>query len=616
MKKKLLYLIVAVCTMGCLFTSCKKDVVLNSEAEIVSFTFNEKYEIIVGDATIDDATKKIAFTVSNSATDEQIKALIPTIEVSSGATISPASGAAVDFTETVKYIVKSEDQNAMTEYEVTGTREIGIIGTELDGVYKGDLDITLEEVEVGKDVPQKIYISKTGENLVKMELNNFSFSGIPLGNIAVENIAVTKIGTSNDLVGSQTIILNNVGECDVEVVGNITNGILEMEIDVKVKALNQNVLVDFKGNKLAVDQSSEAFITSFTFESLMDGGTVVVVEQPIIEGNEITFVVSDSATEAEIKALIPTIIISDKATISLISGVVADFNSPVIYTVTSEDGIYKTDYTVSIIGKIMSFSFDIWTEIPATDYTPAYSEVNPISILASSNLGAAFLGAYGFTGGVNVMPASFGTTRALEPKAAKIVTLDTRAIANSLVPGITSGALFMGKFDIAPALAGNRLECTRFGVDFNDKLPYALRGRYKYVSGEKFYDASNHLEIKEVEGKKDRGSIVAVMFEVENEDDVLTGVNIGTSDKIVAMALVGGINDMYQPNGIVDTPEYVDFEITFTYMPGKEYDASKKYKMTFVCSSSIEGDTFKGAPNSTLTVDNFEILYEVASESK
>lgn len=45
-------------------------------------------------------------------------------------------------------------------------------------------------------------------------------------------------------------------------------------------------------------------------------------------------------------------------------------------------------------------------------------------------------------------------------------------------------------------------------------------------------------------------------------------------------------------------------------LKGKVYDSSKKYKMAIVCSSSKAGDSFKGAVNSTLFVDELEIIGE------
>ena len=91
------------------------------------------------------------------------------------------------------------------------------------------------------------------------------------------------------------------------------------------------------------------------------------------------------------------------------------------------------------------------------------------------------------------------------------------------------------------------------------------------------------------------------MFEIEKDTDVLTGLDVNTSDKRVAVAVLA--------DG-TDKAEYTSFDIPFTYLDGKSFDPNKKYKITFVCSSSKEGDFFKGAPNSTLFIDEFEIVYE------
>ena len=45
-------------------------------------------------------------------------------------------------------------------------------------------------------------------------------------------------------------------------------------------------------------------------------------------------------------------------------------------------------------------------------------------------------------------------------------------------------------------------------------------------------------------------------------------------------------------------------------MNGKTYEAGKEYKLAIVCSSSKEGDSFKGAGGSTLWIDELEIIGE------
>ena len=79
-----------------------------------------------------------------------------------------------------------------------------------------------------------------------------------------------------------------------------------------------------------------------------------MVSQPVIDGTSITFMVTDTIKAEELAALVPTIKISEKATISPASGVAQDFSKPVTYTVTSEDGITTTTYTVSVAGKVLN----------------------------------------------------------------------------------------------------------------------------------------------------------------------------------------------------------------------------------------------------------------------
>ena len=193
-----------------------------------------------------------------------------------------------------------------------------LIGDELNKVYyKGDLDIKLNNVTVGEDIPQKIYITKTGVNLIKMELNNFSFSGMPIGDIVVNNIAVIKTGNNHTFTGAEKITLPVSAEpCAVSVVGTIKGNVMEMKITVNVPVVGI-VLVDFDGDKMLVNQSSEAKLTAFTIAA----PDSIITTKPVIDGTDITFIVSDSTTPEQIKTFVPTITISENATISPASGV-------------------------------------------------------------------------------------------------------------------------------------------------------------------------------------------------------------------------------------------------------------------------------------------------------
>ncbi|MCS2425498.1 PCMD domain-containing protein [Parabacteroides goldsteinii] len=464
------------------------------------------------------------------------------------------------------------------------------IGTEFDGVYKGTLDVDLDGTKVGADLPQKVYVTKVGDNLIKMELKNFSFGAMALGNISVDKCNVEKQGDNAcQFDGEQKLSLPMVGDCDVVMNGTITGEKLEMVINVKAtqEGAAITVKVDFVGTKLASDQSSEAKITEFTFDSKE------VVSQPVIDGTSITFMVTDTIKAEELAALVPTIKISEKATISPASGVAQDFSSPVIYTVTSEDGIVTTKYTVSVSGKVLKFSFDEWVE--KGDNRITYMTPIPLDKLDSSNGGADLLvnlpmaGGGSFEGGFPVLRTDDAKEGAA---AAKLVTLYTEGAGLGMAPVITSGSLFTGLFDLN---FFDQLSSTKFGILHTSK-PLRFKGYYKYTAGEgPFYNG----KATETLDQKDKCSIAAILFEIEKDNDVLTGHDINSSEKVVAEARLADGSDK---------AEYTAFDLEFKWK--KDYDASKKYKLAIVCSSSAEGDAFKGAAGSTLIIDEFEVISE------
>jgi hypothetical protein len=42
-------------------------------------------------------------------------------------------------------------------------------------------------------------------------------------------------------------------------------------------------------------------------------------------------------------------------------------------------------------------------------------------------------------------------------------------------------------------------------------------------------------------------------------------------------------------------------------MNDKEYDAANQYKLALICTSSKEGDRYRGAPGSILMIDDLKI---------
>lgn len=63
-----------------------------------------------------------------------------------------------------------------------------------------------------------------------------------------------------------------------------------------------------------------------------------------------------------------------------------------------------------------------------------------------------------------------------------------------------------------------------------------FKGWYKYTPGEKFIDGTDVNNIVEVKDRIDECAIQAVLYKVDTDDEVLTGFDINTSEKRVAVA--------------------------------------------------------------------------------
>lgn len=217
--------------------------------------------------------------------------------------------------------------------------------TDISGKYKGSLVVSIDG-SAADPVSQVISIAKSGEQTsqVVLSLKNFSFAGRLVGDIEVpctveEKDGVQSFSGQKDLKFT-TEFGQALGTLPTSVNGTVKNGKISMKIGVTVALLGQTVDVDFDGDKMSGNESSEAKISDFVIDSDF------ITEQPVIddENGTITFKVNEAATDDDLKALIPTFNISDKATVSPVSGVAQDFssNKVVIYTVTAEDGTIKT----------------------------------------------------------------------------------------------------------------------------------------------------------------------------------------------------------------------------------------------------------------------------------
>lgn len=581
--------------------SCRQAEELSSEAEIVSFTFDTSVDansIVTSQPVINGDS--ITFSVSSDSVSERLSALVPTITVSENATVSPASGSAVDFSQgTVTFTVTAQDGVTTRAYfakAVTGTTDNPDITYPIDeqlaGEYKGLLNITLGGEPVGSDIAKNITVAKVDDETVSLTLEDFSFMGIELGTIKVDSckIAGSDIPEYDySLSGEQTLTLNVIGEQHVTVDGGFADNTISLTISIDFNGTP--VDVTFDGTKLTGNESSEALITSFTFDA-SNSANAAVFGTTLDQDNRTVSVSMnpDTAGAWDLTALVPTIEVSQGATVTPASGSAIDLSNgkSVTFTVVAENGTENT-YTVSASGSIYFYDFETWETGTMYDdiLNPAGWATCNDAVALIKNMGA--LGGITYTGEYPVRPTDEG----VEGKGAIIESVYTTggSILGQKIPAVTSGTIFLGNFNAFAALT-NPMATTEFGILFNDK-PLTVSGWLKYTPGEKFYNENG-----EIIDQQDLGTVNAVLYEVSSEDETLNGENIYTSEAICATG-------SFETAGAAD---FTEFSFDLNYV--KDYDPAKTYKLAVIFAASKEGNAYRAASGSIMIVDNVTIICE------
>lgn len=486
------------------------------------------------------------------------------------------------------------------------------VDSELVGAYKGKMDVYYVGVSrpIASDMLQKVFISKASDTSIKLELKNFVINvagtDVVIGDLAINNCVLKQEGDTYQFSGNEILDLP-VGSCNTSVSGTIGNGTVDMVINVDV-AGGMQVKVNYKGSRLSGNENSEAKITGFTFDSDL------VTMQPVINENDktITFKVSENITTEDLQTLVPTITISEKATITPGSGIAQDFSKTVVYTVVAEDGTIAK-YSVSLLAKEGVYDFETWVE----DET--YHYLSPLGSFGTTNGGSALV--YSSLEGIHgehpeVIVPSYCVVPTEDAKVgSKAAHLETislvqakadlskyggfvGAIMSKMCPNITAGSVFLGTFKLDDI--SKPLTATKFGVLSTSGKPVKFSGWYKYTPGEKFYDADG----KELD-ETDQCSIYAILYEAKDADGNEVTLNGETvNDEKSPIVLRAEIESGAATDG------WKFFDLDFKNIGDRIYDASKEYKLSFVATSSKKGDLYEGAPGSILTIDDFKVEFK------
>ena len=483
------------------------------------------------------------------------------------------------------------------------------VSANVAGNYKGALNVTLKmetrDVPAGNVPAQLVSVTDAGENMVDLKISNFSFSGMQLGDIEVSGCQLTDAGNGKyTFTATSSMDVTGLLSAGIKANGVFENETLTLDLDIDdVKLMGSpvpyTVKVTYSGTKLSGTESSEAKILSFVFDKEVAAVDSLVVGDVVIneESKTITFMVADTAKAEYLTALVPTIEVSEKATVTPASGVAQDFSNgkTVTYTVTAENGT-TVEYVASISGNASFYDFESWS-YGSTMY-PEGQDCPILNGWACCNDAVLLIKKMGILGGITyegeypVRP-SIDDVHAGE-KALLLESVDTKGgnIFGTPVPKVTAATAFLGTFNAFGALGGDPMATTSFGVMY-DKQPLKVTGFYKYTPGAEFYNANGELQA----GVTDKCSLSAVLYEVSSEDETLNGGNIYTSDKIVAKAVF--TNDKA-------VESYAPFELNLEYV--KDYDSSKLYKFAVIFSASADGASYNAAVGSKLLIDDVTII--------
>ncbi|MDE5553560.1 MAG: PCMD domain-containing protein [Muribaculaceae bacterium] len=197
--------------------------------------------------------------------------------------------------------------------------------------------------------------------------------------------------------------------------------------------------------------------------------------------------------------------------------------------------------------------------------------------------------AFNFLTGKNDDYTVFPTRPTTDANSGKQAAMLVTRLTGQLDRPIAAGNLFIGQFD--SSLREPR-ESTMFGLPFTGE-PDRIKGKYRYRSGGPTL----------LTGERDACRIQAVLYRTDTGEKHLNGFTIRTSPSVVARAEMTTSDD---------TPgtSYADFNLKFVYEAEIDPAAMARgcYNLAVIFTASRNGDTYDGAPESTLWIDDVEII--------
>lgn len=101
---------------------------------------------------------------------------------------------------------------------------------EVIGTYEGELVVSVNETEMPA-INQEIEVTKASDNSVTVSLNDFSFMGIPIGDIQLKDCQLVEDGDNYKFAG-ETSLQTDMLKADVDATGTIGSGKININMDI------------------------------------------------------------------------------------------------------------------------------------------------------------------------------------------------------------------------------------------------------------------------------------------------------------------------------------------------------------------------------------------------
>ena len=306
---------------------------------------------------------------------------------------------------------------------------------------------------------------------------------------------------------------------------------------------------------------------------------------------QITLMVSERPSSSSL-ILAPRITVSPNARLlGIVSGVQISlsFDSPKLFYVQAEDESMEEWRIVLIYApQIPNSGFESW----------GAANNSNMNLLPANGTGWC-------TANNSTMSNSSRTTGYNSPYAVQMQTvLQTLNFVIFKVTTITAATAFVGRFTLKTGANDvyNPMSMTNMGIPFiGDRIPIAFSIDYKYIRGAQlvFTEPNWGSLIPSFKNPVNLSGTDAANIRVELYHNP-TGVFDYARSRNDAIAR----GEILIENSV---PEWTHLRVPIEITPGKE--GLPPTHIVVVFTSSHEGDYFKGASGSTLTADNFNLIY-------